>query len=128
VLRLQQAVYTVQERNRLEGHTDKVTSISFSPDGKMLASGSKDKTISLWSIDGKKIAKLRGHGASVTSVSFSRDGKMLASGSEDNTVRLWRTDGTEKEIAILRGHSASVTSISFSPDGQILPRLVMTKL
>ena len=120
VLRLQQAVYTVQERNRLEGHTDKVTSISFSPDGKMLASGSKDKTISLWSIDGKKIAKLRGHGASVTSVSFSRDGKMLASGSEDNTVRLWRTDGTEKEIAILRGHSASVTSISFSPDGQII--------
>lgn len=120
MLRLQRAVENEKEFNRLEGHTDKVTSLNFSRDNKMLASGSKDKTISLWSVDGKRITILRGHSASVTSISFSHDGKMLASGSEDNTVRLWRTDGTKKEIAILQGHRGGVTSISFSSDSQII--------
>jgi WD40 repeat protein len=74
----------------LERHTDKVTAVSFSPDGKCLASGSKDKTIILWSMNSfKEIAKLKGHVEGVTSIAFSADGKCLASASKDCTVVIW---------------------------------------
>ncbi|MDP8962698.1 MAG: hypothetical protein M3O33_01685 [Cyanobacteriota bacterium] len=90
---LRQAVYEVRERNRLEGHDSRVYSVSFSPDGKTLASGSDDNTIKLWDVaTGKPITTLTGHTSRVNSVSFSPDGKTLASGSFDNTIKLWNLD------------------------------------
>ena len=87
---LQQAVYGVQERNILEQHQDYVWSVSFSPDGKTLATGSVDKTVKLWEVaSGREIKTLKGHQAVVWSVSFSPDGKTLATGSSDRTVKLW---------------------------------------
>ena len=87
---LRQAVYGVRERNRLEGHDSEVRSVSFSPDGKTLASGSYDKTIKLWEVaTGKLITTLKGYDTPVWSVSFSPDGKTLASGSSDKTIKLW---------------------------------------
>jgi WD40 repeat protein len=72
------------------GHSSYVRSIAFSPDGKYLASGSRDKTIKLWSLESQKeVTTLRGHSLSVNSVAFSSDSKYLASGSGDNTVKLW---------------------------------------
>jgi WD40 repeat protein len=118
VATLRRVMSEVQERNRLEGHHDSVTSVSFSPDGQMLASGSLDKTIKLWSRDGKELKTLSGHHNSVTSVSFSPDGQMLASGSLDKTIKLWSREG--KELKTLQGHGDSVISVSFSPDGQML--------
>ncbi|MDW8030108.1 MAG: WD40 repeat domain-containing protein, partial [Armatimonadota bacterium] len=104
----------------LTGHTDSVTSVSFSPDGQILASGSWDKTIKLWRVsDGSLIGTLTGHTNWVRSVSFSPDGQILASGSNDKTIKLWRvSDGSL--IGTLTGHTFWVTSVSFSPDGQIL--------
>ena len=74
----------------LQGHTDSVTSVSFSPDGTTLASGSADDTVKLWDVATKQnIAHFEGHTDGVTSVSFSPDGTTLASGSADDTVKLW---------------------------------------
>ena len=117
---LQRAIYTMQERNRLEGHTSSVDSVSFSPDGKTLASGSGDKTIKLWNVvTGQLINTLNGHSRDITSVSFSPDGKTLASGSLDNTIKLWNVT-TGQLISTLNGHTSGVASVSFSPDGKTL--------
>ncbi|MHC5732158.1 MAG: WD40 repeat domain-containing protein, partial [Nostoc sp.] len=68
-----------------------VTTVAFSADGKMIASGSRDRTIKLWNpATGEEILTLTGHTNTVTSVTFSPDGKTLVSGSEDNTIKIWR--------------------------------------
>jgi WD40 repeat protein len=73
-----------------EGHTYGVTSVAFSPDSKLLASGSDDKRIKLWEVaTGQEVRTLRGHTWGVTSVAFSPDGQLLASGSADRTIKLW---------------------------------------
>jgi hypothetical protein len=117
---LQEALNHRSEYNRLEGHQNFVISMSFSPDGKILATGSLDKTIKLWNVaTGKEIRTLQGHQNHVVSVSFSPDGKTLATGSADKTIKLWNP-ATGKEIGNLQGHEIYSGNVSFSPNSQVL--------
>ncbi len=104
----------------LEGHTDWIWSVSFSPNGGLLASGSADGTIKLWDVARRReIATLEGHTGWVQSVAFSFDGALLASGSDDNTIKLWDVVNRQ-EIATFAEHTDFVNSVSFSPNGRLL--------
>ena len=110
---------TGRHKHTLEGHTEGVTSVAFSPDGETLASGNY-KEIWLWDVTtGEHKQTLKGHTDWVFSVAFSPDGSTLASGGWDDTIRLW--DGTTgKHKQTLEGHTDGVRSVAFSPDGSTL--------
>jgi WD40 repeat protein len=82
--------HTGAEVRILQGHTNIVDSVAWSPGSKHLASGSSDKTVRLWKIaSGECLQTLSGHTQTVYSVTWSPDGQRLASASGDNTIRLW---------------------------------------
>ncbi|KAH7464215.1 Vegetative incompatibility protein [Fusarium oxysporum f. sp. matthiolae] len=104
----------------LEGHTSLVMSVVFSNDGKLIASGSYDKTVKIWDVaTGEEERTLEGHTRWVTSVVFSNDGKLIASGSYDKTVKIWDV-ATGEEERTLEGHTNLVTSVVFSNDGKLI--------
>jgi WD40 repeat protein/ABC-type Fe3+/spermidine/putrescine transport system ATPase subunit len=111
---------TVRESGCFQGHEAQVTSVTFSPDGQTILSGSADCTVRLWGLQGNPIGDpFKGHEDWVRSVTFSPDGQIILSGSDDRTLRLWDLRGNSIGDPF-QGHRGSISSVTFSPDGRTI--------
>jgi WD40 repeat protein/tRNA A-37 threonylcarbamoyl transferase component Bud32 len=101
-------------------HRNLVTSISFSPDGRVVVTGSSDCTVRLWDVaTGKPLGEPLPHHDVVSAVAFSPDGKTVLTGSHDHTARLWDAATGQPRGEPLR-HQAPVQAVAFSPDGETI--------
>jgi WD40 repeat protein len=110
----------LQPMSIMHGHKDRVLSLDFSPDGKLLATGSIDNTLRLWRVrDAVLLRTMRGNPFPVQTLKFSHDGKRIATGSSDGLIRIWRvSDGGL--IKTLKGHGGSIVDLEYSPDNRTL--------
>ncbi|MDP6039958.1 MAG: hypothetical protein QGG64_15505, partial [Candidatus Latescibacteria bacterium] len=100
--------------------SDTLQTIAISPDGKLLASGSSNKTVSVWDFEtGALLHTLKGHTEAVNSVGFSANSKLLVSGADDELAKVWDV-ATGENLNTLTGHLHRVMAVEFSADGTYL--------
>ncbi len=101
----------------IRGHRDGLYTAAFSPDGKILATGSYDEKIKLWQVaTGKELRMLTGHNGAIFDLAFHPSGKMLASASGDTTVKLWDV-ATGTRLDTLGQPTKEQYAVAFRPDG-----------
>ncbi len=101
-------------------HTLRVTAVVWSPDGKLVASGSLDRTVQVWDAEtGAHVTTYSGHRDGVSAVAWSPDGKYIASGALDATTQVWESR-TGRPVLTYQGHHATVNAVAWSPDGSLI--------
>lgn len=111
-----------QLRQIIAGHSNWVNSVAFSPDGRLLASGSNDNTIILWDVaTGEPVGQpFKGHSDFVESLAFSPDSKTLVSGGGDNQIIVWNVTTGQPIGKPLTGHSSHINRVAYSPNGKLI--------
>jgi WD40 repeat protein len=109
---------TGEKLRDLEGHSDHIFRVLFSPNGELVASSSDDRTVRLWQVADGTHKTFEGHSADVEELAFSRDGQWLASAGEDDRVGLWPVAG--EGGTLLSGHERAVTAVAFMPSNNAL--------
>ena len=106
------------QRAVIHGHNNAVSSVSYSPDGRRIVSGSSDGTVRVWDPETcAELHVLHGDSTAVSSVWYSPDGRYVFSGSLTGTVRIWDAE-TAAEVGVLNGNEGLLTNVSYSPDGR----------
>jgi WD40 repeat protein len=102
----------------LAGHSDWVSTVAATPDGKRAISGSWDHTLKVWNLEtGEELFTLIGHTSYIGAVAVTSDGKKAISGSW-NTLKIWNLE-TGEEVFTLTGHGNSVSAVALTPDGKL---------
>jgi WD40 repeat protein len=110
---LQQTINTGHERNRLEIHQGRITSVIFSHDGKQMSTSGNDGIARIWDASGRQLTEIKDALRSIYSVGFSLDGKQLATIGNDENVNFWGVSGNQ--LAEIKGDKGQLASIDFSP-------------
>jgi WD40 repeat protein len=98
----------------LQGHQGEICSISLSPDGQYLASGSDDQTIRIWDVQSGDCLHVMKHNGRILTLAFSPDGQYLASGSSDQMIHVWEVRANQC-LNTWQGHARGISSIAFHP-------------
>jgi WD40 repeat protein/CubicO group peptidase (beta-lactamase class C family) len=111
---------TGAEVRRLAGHTNRVSTVAFTPDGLRAVSCGSDGTVRTWDVRaGKELHRMDAHADMVNALALSRDGKLALTGADDGSVRLWDVDGGREVRAFDAGHAGNVIGVALSPDGKL---------
>jgi len=102
------------------GHGDDVTTIATDPKQQIVVSGSRDKTVRVWTLtSGRCLNTFSGHTDGVTAVALTPDGEFAISASLDKSLRIWNLKNGAC-VNILQGHTSHITAVVVSPDGQFI--------
>jgi len=103
-----------------QGHSDAVLSITFAPDGRMFASGGRDKELRLWDVGMTRGSRqvCAEHNGGVSGLAISGNGRRMVSGCSANTIKFWDLQHPGRSLGARTWHRSAIRTLAFSPNGE----------